>query len=162
MTSEVEETRHKWAVSYILLASGSFVFAGGLLLPWYSLEIGVFERLTGTLGAAYRLPTIALGAVTLVLGLLVRTGMGPRLWNLPLALTIAGAALAVGIFDVAVVMANLDHSRLPEAGNPLVDMRIGQGVWVALMGLAMQFTAGVLTWGFARTQRAERVVRARS
>jgi hypothetical protein len=162
MSSEVGETRHKRAVSYIMLASGSFVLAGGLLLPWYSIEIGVFEHMTTTLGAAYRLPTIMLGAVTLVLGLLVRTGMGPRLWNLPMALTIAGAALAVGIFDVAVVAANLNDSSLPGTGNPLVEVRVGEGIWVALMGLAMQLGAGVLTWGLARWERGGRTVRARS
>lgn len=154
-----EETRCANVISYILVVSAGLIFAGGLFLPWYSVELGVFQRVTGTLGAAYRAPTIMLGALTFILGLLLRTELGPRLWRLPMALTVAGAALSIALFDITVVTAHLQDSFLVAVDDPVTNVRIGEGVWVVLIGAVMQVGAGLMSWGLER-RPAERTVRA--
>ena len=154
-----EETSRMKVTSYILLVSSGLLFAGALFLPWYSIELGVFERLTGTVGAVYRVPTMSLGALTFVLGLLVRTELGPRLWGLPMALTVAGAALAVSVFDVIVVLTNLNEGLTFDVPGRFAHLRLGTGVWVVLIGTAMQFGLGLLSWGLERAPRTGRTVR---
>jgi hypothetical protein len=154
-----EEVSRINVTSTILLVSAAMMFAGGLFLPWYSIELGVFERMTGTVGAAYRMPTVMLGALTFALGLLLRTDLGPRLWRLPMAATVAGSALAVAIFDVTLVIAHHDDLTFGGGRAPAV-VRIGAGLWVVLIGAAMQCATGLLTWGLERTPQIDRRVRA--
>ena len=155
-----EEISRVNVTSSILMVSAALMFAGGLFLPWYSIELGVFERVTGTVGAAYRVPTVMLGAMTFVLGLLLRTELGPRLWRLPMAVTVAGAALAVAIFDVTLVVAHLDDNLMFGGVRGPAVVRAGAGLWVVLIGSAMQCGTGLLSWGLERTPQIERRVRA--
>ena len=155
-----EEVSRINVTSSILLVSAAMMFAGGLFLPWYSIELGVFERITGTVGAAYRVPTVMLGALTFALGLLLRTDLGPRLWRLPMAATVAGSALAVAIFDVTLVMAHLDDGLMAGGARGPAVARIGAGLWVVIIGAAMQCGTGLLTWGLERTPQIDRRVRA--
>lgn len=155
-----EEISRVNVTSSILIVSAALMFAGGLFLPWYSIELGVFERVTGTVGAAYRVPTIMLGAMTFALGLLLRTEVGPRLWRLPMAVTVAGAALAIGLFDVTLVISHLnDNLMFGGVRGPAV-VRVGAGLWVVLIGAAMQCGTGLLSWGLERTPPIDRRVRA--
>jgi hypothetical protein len=160
MVDPNEETSWMKVTSYILMVSSALLFAGALFLPWYSIELGVFERLTGTVGAVYRVPTMSLGALTFVLGLLIRTELGPRLWRLPMALTVAGAALAVSVFDVIVVLTNLNDGQIFDVPGPFANQRLGTGVWVVLIGTAMQFGLGLLSWGLEHAPRREHTARA--
>ena len=146
--------------SSVLLVSAALIFSGGLLLPWFSLEVGPFERLTWSVGAGYRIPTITLGVLTFVLGLLLRSELGPRLWRLPLAATVAGSSLAIAFFDVTLAMSHLNDDFLLGRAGRVIAARIGIGVWVIVIGAVLQCGVGLLSWGLERAPERDRTVRA--
>jgi hypothetical protein len=159
MFVENEEMSRVNVTSSVLLVSAALIFSGGLLLPWFSLEVGPFERLTWNVGAGYRIPTITLGVLTFVLGLLLRSELGPRLWRLPLSATVAGSSLAVAFFDVTLAMSHLNDDFLGRAGR-VTAARIGIGVWVIVIGAVLQGGVGLLSWGLERAPERDRTVRA--